>query len=89
MPNGNTLVVNGDAGVIFEVSPQGKTVWRYVNPVTVKGAIYQGDPIRVHRSNLSRNAIYRAYRYAPDYPGLQYYDLTPQGTVELYRDGAE
>ena len=39
--------------------------------------------------HFGQNAIYRAYRYAPDYPGLLYYDLTPQGTVERYRDGGQ
>ena len=93
LPNGNTLIVSGQDGVIFEVTPAGATVWRYVSPVVSKGPIYQGDPIRVQPAPQGgagpfwRNFIYRAYRYAPDYQGLQHYDLTPQGTVELYRDG--
>ena len=91
LPNGNTLSVGGMQGVIFEVPPAGATVWRYVNPVIETGPIYQGDPIRSewHMSEawLWDNLIYRVYRYAPDYPGLQYYDLTPEGTVERYRDG--
>ena len=94
LPNGNTMIVSGQSGVIFQVTPQGKTVWRYVSPVGIRGPIYQGDRLVLHRDRQGsgpfwRNSIYRAYRYAPDYPGLQYYDLTPQGTVELYRDGAD
>ena len=89
LPNGNTLMVSGMQGVIFEATPAGATVWRYVNPVVAAGAIYQGDPIQLswHDSGtwLWGNSLYRAQRYAPDYPGLQYYDLTPQGTVERYR----
>ena len=31
LPSGNTLVCNGPAGRFFEVTPQGQTVWEYVN----------------------------------------------------------
>ena len=93
LPNGNTMIVSGMDGVVFEVTPDGATVWRYVNPVAESGPLYQGDPIPVELTHPAAggsphwsNNIYRAYRYAPDYPGLQYYDLTPQGTVERYRD---
>ena len=93
LPNGNTLIANGMQGTIFEVTPAGATVWRYVQPVVEAGPIYQGDPIKLfrHPSGTWRweNSIYRAYQYAPDYPGLQHYDLTPQGPVERYRDGNE
>jgi hypothetical protein len=29
LPSGNTLITNGDAGEIFEVTPEGTTVWEY------------------------------------------------------------
>ena len=95
LPNGNTMIVSGQDGVIFEVTPAGKTVWRYVNPIVGRGALYQGDPIRVQpgppggAGPFWRNFIYRAYRYAPDYPGLQHYDLTPKGTLERYRNAGQ
>ena len=95
LPNGNTMVVNGMRGTIFEVTPAGAMVWQYVSPVVAEaGPIDQGDPIKVewHRHSETwwwSNSIYRAYQYAPDYPGLQHYDLTPQGTVERYRDRAD
>ena len=94
LPNGNTMVVNGMRGTIFEVTPTGKTVWQYVSPVVNDGPMYQGDPMAIEimptPAELLQwwgNNLYRAYRYAPDYPGLQHYDLTPQGTVERYRNG--
>ena len=31
-PNGNTLICSGTNGTVFEVTPQGETVWKYVNP---------------------------------------------------------
>ena len=93
LPNGNTMILSGQSGIIFEVTPDGATVWRYVNPAVGPEPIYQGAPIQVrpappHGSGpIWQNSIYRAHRYAPDYPGLQHYDLTPQGTLERYRDG--
>ena len=36
------------------------------------------------RFSLLNNAVYRAYRYVSDYPGLQKYDLTPGDAIELY-----
>jgi Arylsulfotransferase (ASST) len=32
MPNGDTLICTGFGGVVFEVNPDKKIVWRYVNP---------------------------------------------------------
>ncbi|MFO0841736.1 MAG: aryl-sulfate sulfotransferase [Gemmataceae bacterium] len=32
LPNGNTLICSGVSGVVFEVTPKGETVWKYVNP---------------------------------------------------------
>lgn len=34
LPNGNTLVCEGDRGVAFEVTRGGEMVWRWVNPAT-------------------------------------------------------
>lgn len=34
LPNGNTLITESDPGVVFEVTPDGETVWRYLNPLT-------------------------------------------------------
>ena len=85
--------ISGPSGVTSKITPDGATVWRYVNPAVGPEPIDQGDPIQVRPAPplgagpFWANNIYRAHRYAPDYPGLQYYDLTPQGTLERYRDG--
>ena len=88
LPNGNTLIVNGNQGVIFEVTPDGRNVWEYVNPVTDMGPLRQGEAapiVQVRRRGVERssNQVYSAYRYAPDYPGLQGLDLTPGDPLEL------
>ncbi len=68
LPNGNTLMTDGPAGTIIEAGPDGDVVWKYENPrykirkntPKTSGA---GEPIRPWW-------IFRAHRYAPDYPGL-------------------
>ena len=37
LPNGNTLICEGDFGRLFEVTPQGELVWEYVNPYFNEG----------------------------------------------------
>jgi hypothetical protein len=48
LPNGNTLITEGNSGRIFEVTAEFEVVWEYVNP-------YFGKKSR-------QNMIYRAYR---------------------------
>ena len=91
LPNGNTLICEGTSGNVFEVTPDGKTVWQYVYPMDAHAPLKQGEEasLSVHGKlpggdNLFNNAVYRAYWYAPDHPGLQKYDLTPRDTIELY-----
>ncbi len=52
LPNGNTLVCEGDFGRFFEVTSDGELVWEYVNP-------YFGDG-----PNGLNNRVFRAYRYS-------------------------
>lgn len=48
LPNGNTLITEGNNGRIFEVTAEFQTVWEYVNP-------YYGK-------KGNQNIVYRAYR---------------------------
>ena len=89
LSNGNTLICDGVHGTLFEVTPAGKTVWKYVNPMTSNGPLRQGESVPLERYGKNgkerpANLVYRAYRYAPDYPGLQGLDLTPGEPIELY-----
>ena len=94
LPNGNTLICSCAEGTIFEVTPEGRTVWKYVNAHMRAGEfrLHQGDLMTLWlKPNLEpilawENSLYRVARYAPDYPGLQGLDLTPKGTIELYRE---
>ena len=81
LPNGNTLITSGSPGIVFEVTHHGETVWTYLNPVQSDGPLTQGDP----RPGLGLS-VFRANRYAPDYPGLAGRDLTPGAPLEIVLD---
>ena len=88
LPNGNTLICDSTSGNLFQVTPSGKTVWQYVYPMDGDAPLKQGEEATLlttlSNDRLLNNAVYRAYWYAPDHPGLQKYDLTPGDTIELY-----
>ena len=90
LANGNTLIASGFQGRLFEVTPQGEEVWRYVSPVVDGERLFQGDPVpydfreRFERA-VWQNAVYRAFKHPPEYLGLETLDLTPKGTLALNR----
>lgn len=83
LPNGNTLICAGVMGHLFEVTREGEIVWQYVNPMVRGGILAQGEiPGKDMRGHLW-NAVFKAHRYAPDYPAFAGRDLTPHGVIEL------
>ncbi|MBK6808310.1 MAG: aryl-sulfate sulfotransferase [Sandaracinaceae bacterium] len=56
LPNGNTLICDGPAGHLFEVTPAGQTVWSYDVPP------FGTSPAAAF--------VFRARRIAPDHPAL-------------------
>jgi Arylsulfotransferase (ASST) len=54
LPNGNTLINEGLFGRLFEVTPDGDTVWEFVNP-------YFGPDSVPPKAQT--NSVFRAYRY--------------------------
>ena len=54
LPSGNTLICEGAWGRLFEVTPEGDTVWEYINPC------FSED----HPNFKGHNFVFRAYRYA-------------------------
>ena len=87
LPNGNTLITSGVPGTIFEVTPEGETVWKYVNPIEGAGPLTQGDPIPTLTTEFNGKQVLRAYRYAPDNPCLAGRDLTPGGPAGTHPTG--
>ena len=77
LPNGNTLICEGDDGRIFEIDATKQIVWDYKNPISGAGAESQGSTV------IFGTDIFRAYRYTSDFTGLLDYDLSPQGPLEL------
>ncbi|MCP4147970.1 MAG: hypothetical protein GY757_09480, partial [bacterium] len=83
LPNGNTLICAGVLGVFFEVTPNGETVWKYVNPVVRGGVLAKGEqPGTDHRGHYL-NAVFKVRRYAPHYTGLKNKRLTAGNVIEL------
>jgi hypothetical protein len=84
LPNGKTLIDDGVQGTFIEVTPSGEVVWEYVNPVVKEGPLAKnaGIPTDPVREGELMNAVFRVYRYGPDYPGLAGRDLTPGLPVE-------
>jgi len=68
LPNGNTLICEGPKGRVFEVTPDGRTVWDFWNPV--------GGDLQV--DGVTGKALFRATRIAPDHPALRGRELTPR-----------
>jgi len=82
MPNGNTLICAGRSGQIFEVTASGDVVWSYINPVTGSGPITQGETASGTGAEANQ-AVFRAYRYVPSYPGFSGRELIPGDVIEL------
>ena len=92
LPNGNTLIVDGPAGTIFQATPDGRIAWKYVAPLHKIAHLRQGErSVEQARSfpaqdgdavHLRYNRMYRAYWYPPDHPGLRALDLTPGAYIE-------
>ena len=60
LPNGNTIITEGFFGRMFQVTPEGKVVWEYINPE------FAVDP-----GFGEVNAVFRAEHYMPgEIPGL-------------------
>ncbi len=55
LPNGNTLITEGNFGRLFEVTTEKEIVWEYINPF-----------IAQHEMLGENNWVFRAYRYAAE-----------------------
>ena len=61
LPNGNTLINAGAVGIVFEVTPEGETVWKLSNPF--KNAV-PGQPMEIPAAPKRFEAVARARRDA-------------------------
>lgn len=79
LPNGNTLICAARVARLLEITPDSQIVWEYKNPLAGSGPLHQGE-----EDTSFGTLVFRARRYAADYPGLAGRDLTPGAPVELY-----
>lgn len=54
LPNGNTLIIEGVFGRMFQVTPEGEVVWEYISPHFHSGPLGE------------TNLVFRATHYMPD-----------------------
>ncbi len=73
LPNGNTLITEGQPGRIFEVTPGNEVVWEFISPFVVPSQFGMA------------NAVFRAHRYGPDHPALRGRELDPARLGNLNR----
>ncbi|TNC22907.1 aryl-sulfate sulfotransferase [Amycolatopsis alkalitolerans] len=62
LANGNTLVTESAFGRIFEITAAGEVCWEFVVPQFAK----YGEPEAAQVFPVESNALFRAYRYAPE-----------------------
>ncbi len=80
VPNGNTLVCDGPAGRLFEVTREGRVVWDYLNPFGPSDEWIQSETNRPAQLALGRSlrwGVFRATRIPADHPGLAGRARTP------------
>lgn len=65
LPNGNTLICEGKAGRVFEVTKEGGIVWEYLNPL---GGEVEPSP---QGGKAPPKALFRAVRVPRNHPGLK------------------
>ncbi len=73
LPNGNTLVCAGAQGEFFELTPQKKVVWKYLNPYVSPGPGKPpgGGDGPGGGGGPGPHIVFRVERYAPDYSAFE------------------
>lgn len=70
LPNGNTLIDEGQNGRIFQVTPSGEIVWEYVNPYFTEEQLTDGHETKSKGAEVKTNWVFRAqpvpYSWVPD-----------------------
>jgi outer membrane protein assembly factor BamB len=72
LPNGNTLICSTNQGLIFEVTPEGDSVWEFHSPFYYEHPIFG-----------TNNMIFRCYRHGADHPGIRSGELEPDRHAEI------
>jgi hypothetical protein len=82
LPNNNILVLAGNSGYAFELTPDAmEVVWEYKNPLVNGSPAMQGNQV-------INNLVFRFDRYPLDYDAFVGKDLSPKGYIEINPDTA-
>ncbi len=81
LPNGNILVCEGIDGYLFELDTNNNKVWEYINPIDGTNG---SSTTQTELPNGNR--LFRAIKYATDFPGFIGKDLTPGLPLEINPD---
>jgi len=79
LPNGNTLICDGDSGYFFEIDASNNIVWEYINPDSAIGILSQGD-------TPAQNLVFRVLKFDTNHVAFTGRDLTPGDPIELNPD---
>lgn len=82
LPNGNTMACEGTSGRFFEVTPDGRRVWEYVNPVANVGPMAQYELSSLDPKGHPENAVFKTHWYPADFAGFAGKDLRPGEVLE-------
>ncbi len=85
LPNDNVFITDGAHGRFFEIDPQERIVWEYVNPVTVFGVAEQGASV-LNPNGEGTNTVFRATKYPISYQGFTGKNLEAEGILEIDPD---
>jgi hypothetical protein len=75
LSNGNTLICSGATGRFCEIDETTRTVWLYINPVTINGIASQGAAVK-------QNQVFRCIFYEPEYSAFKGRNLKPGLPIE-------
>lgn len=75
LPNGNFFVTSTMNAHLFEVTPDKKVVWEFINPIGAAGATcsFNDPPLAL--------TVHKAFKYGADYPAFKGKDMTPKGKL--------
>jgi hypothetical protein len=78
LPNNNQLILSGNLGYAFELTPNNEVVWEYIVPYKLGIPVAQGTQVTTPNDNLT----FRMIRYPVTFSGLIGKDLTSKGFLE-------
>ena len=77
LPNGNTMITEGQRGRVFEVTKEGEVVWEHIS--NYSNEVGTGIP-----AGVAAGAVYRAYRVPYHWvPRSLLYDRDKDGTYDV------